>query len=222
MSAVGIPQTHPSLVPDIVTVGEVNMAFLAGFLHTEFSGAPWNEAVRCPNCKPEGDFGPTHSWGCEAGLARCPDCGSELTAFWSPDRVEAYLSRPGCIGFVLYYQGDRDKMAFWLWGYPLSREEFYLDTVAIPKRYRRLGGFKAAFWAYVKYLRQSGYRRLKTRTHREAGHVRDMLTYLGFEEGEASREDADRTYWHLAIPASRVLDRLIKAEASKIPRRFKE
>ena len=163
-----------------------------------FGGEPWNEYLICPRCKPADDFGPNHTWGNAGPPTSCPLCGSNLTPFWSRERLESYLfGRSQNEGFVVYYN---NQVAAWQMGYPMSRERFYVDIIAILPEYRKdpgLEAFLVVFKDFVKSKKVEGYQAIVARTHKRARQVRLLFRWLGFHEEQESKEDPERSYWVL-------------------------
>lgn len=181
--------------------GSIDLDWLSGVYVDFFKGEPWNEYLYCPKCKPANDFGPNHTWGDgELGPEGCcPDCGSKLELFWGEDRLEYYLfdHHPGSEGFVVECNG---KVAGWQMGYPLDGKRFYVDLIAILPEYRRdpgLEAFLSVFRGWIASKAAEGYAQIWARTHKEARRVRLLFRWIGFVEGQASGDDADRTYWTL-------------------------
>lgn len=181
----------PDTVP-LATLSELFIEF--------YKGKPWNEYMRCPNCQDTTDFGANHAYGidevAERQLEVCPDCGTLLELYWSPERTEYYLYRLNNDGEIVFIDG---KPAGWWRGRKLDDETMYLDVIALlpefrlsPYREAVINGFKTSIAAYHI---SSGINRMVSRTHRKATHVRLFLRAFGFTEDKPSEQDPDRSYW---------------------------
>jgi len=166
-----------------------------------FKGEPWNEFLMCPRCKREDDFGPAFTWGEKDEITFCPSCKGSLVYFWSPSRLRDYFTRrPDYRGRIALCGKD---VVAWAWGFPLSSTDFYIDTVAILPQFRKKIGihrFLKIFQEFIRDLNKQGYKRFEVRTHKKARNIRLLLIHLGFQEGEISDEDPERSYWQLQMP----------------------
>lgn len=188
------------LTTEICTPDRICLADLARAYSRFYGEEPWCEGVVCPVCKPVDDFGPNHAWGGKVQLVFCPECGHELQPYWSVDRLSTYFGLHDQPFGIVVWSGS--EAAAWVWGYPTSSTEYYVDVVGIIEKYRKVPGtryFLGVFRQFMANLAERGYCVVKTRTHNDAKKVRLLLHGLGFRKGSLSQEDPERSYWQANI-----------------------
>jgi hypothetical protein len=174
-----------------------------------YRGEPWNELLKCVSCYGIDDFGPSASFGEDEvrtrDLRSCPECGSELIAYWAPDRIREYVrqlqSRERFLGISVL---DDETPAGWLWGYELRSSDsvpygsgsgMYIDVICTAAEYRNALVAWTLIVEFISSAWRGKYSFLVSRTHARAANIRRLFQRLGFSEHRPSDTDPDRTYW---------------------------